>query len=124
VPFLNFTPLDNALARFEESARRFEATAKRFAKGLPGMEQNELNSLLARFERTLTLDSGLPRRPWFKHQVYAPGFYTGYGVKTMPGVREAIEERHWEEAEQQIQVLARTLETAAAHIDKAAEVGK
>ena len=62
---------------------------------------------------------GLPRRPWFKHQIYAPGFYTGYGVKTLPGAREAIEQRAWREAEEQIELLAQTLTGFAAQIDRA-----
>ena len=62
---------------------------------------------------------GLPRREWFKHQVYAPGFYTGYGVKTLPGIREAIEQRDWKEAGEQIVIVAKTIENFAAEIDKA-----
>ena len=53
-------------------------------------------------ERALTLDEGLPDRPWFQHQIYAPGFYTGYGVKTLPGVRESIEQKEWKLADEQI----------------------
>ena len=55
-----------------------------------------MNGHLKKIEQLLTDERGLPRRPWFKHQIYAPGFYTGYGVKTLPGIREAIEERDWE----------------------------
>ena len=65
---------------------------------------------------------GLPRRPWFTHQMYVPGFYTGYGVKTLPGVREAIEERHWKEAEEQIGFAASTIEGFAREIDRATAV--
>ena len=64
-------------------------------------------------ERALTRPEGLPRRPWFKHLIYAPGFYTGYGVKTLPGVREALEERDWEEARRQIQAAAEAIERYA-----------
>jgi N-acetylated-alpha-linked acidic dipeptidase len=70
----------------------------------------------------MTTEEGLPRRPWYVHQIYAPGFYTGYGVKTLPGVREAIEERQWDEAAAQIEVAAATLEYLAAAIDEAAAV--
>ena len=63
---------------------------------------------------------GLPRRPWFTHQIYAPGFYTGYGVKTLPAVREAIEERDFDEAAAQIPKVAATIEAYAAEIEKAA----
>ena len=70
-------------------------------------------------ERAMLSAQGLPRRPWFKHQIYAPGFYTGYGVKTLPAVREAIEQRNWPEAEQQIKLVAETINQIAAAIDRA-----
>jgi N-acetylated-alpha-linked acidic dipeptidase len=70
-------------------------------------------------ERAMTRDAGLPRRPWFKHQVYAPGFYTGYGVKTLPGVREAVEQHNWKEAAEQITLAANTLRQVASEIDRA-----
>jgi N-acetylated-alpha-linked acidic dipeptidase len=67
----------------------------------------------------LTSLDGLPGRPWFRHLVYAPGFYTGYGVKTIPGVREAVEQKKWEEAEREIVRAGRAFEQAAALIDTA-----
>jgi N-acetylated-alpha-linked acidic dipeptidase len=75
-----------------------------------------------RTERALTLPDGLPGRPWFRHQVYAPGFYTGYGVKTLPGVREAIEQNRWPEADQQIVRLGAVLSAEASAIDEASAV--
>ena len=84
----------------------------------------ELNAILMQLERALTRTEGLPRRPWFVHHVYAPGFYTGYGVKTLPGVREAIEERLWPEAEEQIEVAAGLLRGLAAELDRAAAVAR
>jgi N-acetylated-alpha-linked acidic dipeptidase len=68
----------------------------------------------------LTDSNGLPGRPWFKHQLYAPGFYTGYGVKTVPAVREAIEQKQWSAAEQAINTVAKVLEKEAAAIERAA----
>ncbi len=79
-----------------------------------------VNQKLYMTERALTSDKGLPGRPWFKHQLYAPGFYTGYGVKTIPAVREAIEQKHWQLAQEQIGVVSGVLEKAAAAIDGAA----
>ena len=73
-------------------------------------------------ERALTNNTGLPRRDWFKHQIYAPGFYTGYGVKTLPAIREAIEQRDWKEASEQIQIVSKTIENFAAEIDKATKL--
>jgi N-acetylated-alpha-linked acidic dipeptidase len=61
----------------------------------------------------------LPRRPWYQHTIYAPGFYTGYGVKTLPGVREAIEQREWKEAQEQIEILAGTLQAYTAKLNEA-----
>jgi N-acetylated-alpha-linked acidic dipeptidase len=66
----------------------------------------------------LTSEQGLPRRSWYKHQIYAPGFYTGYGVKTLPGVREAIEQKDWKEAQEQIKKLSGTLKDFNIHIQE------
>ena len=70
----------------------------------------------------MTREAGLPRRPWFKHHIYAPGFYTGYGVKTLPGVREAVEQHNWAEAAEQVAIAAQTLERVASEIDRATAV--
>ena len=67
------------------------------------------NKYLYRAEQQLLNETGLPRRAWYKHTLYAPGFYTGYGVKTLPGVREAIEQRNWKEAQEQILTDATTI---------------
>jgi N-acetylated-alpha-linked acidic dipeptidase len=80
----------------------------------------ELNAKLVQTERKLTNEGGLPRRPWFKHLIYAPGFYTGYGAKTLPGVREGIEENRYAEAEKEITRVAQALQDYAAAIDSAA----
>jgi len=81
--------------------------------------QVALNEILYKAERSLLQEKGLPRRPWYKHQIYAPGFYTGYGVKTLPGVREGIEQRNWPETQAYIDILAKTLENYTAEIRKA-----
>ena len=123
VPHLNFAPLDNAMDRLEASARAFTA-ARAKGQSLSPQARVQLDRVLMGLERALTRPDGLPRRPWYVHEVYAPGFYTGYGVKTLPGVREAIEQRQWREADEQIAVLARVLEGYAAEIDRAAAVLK
>ena len=117
VPYLNFAPLQNAVAKLNESARKFQAAK---GKDLSRSRQVELDRLLYGTERLLTRNEGLPRRDWYRHQMYAPGFYTGYGVKTLPGIREAIEHRDWKEAAAQIEITARTIERFASEIDKAA----
>ena len=70
-------------------------------------------------ERALTLNEGLPNRPWFKNQIYAPGFYTGYGVKTLPGVRESIEQKEWKLADEEIAKVGKVLENAGEAIQGA-----
>ena len=121
VPYLNFTPLQNSYARLQESAQKYQAAmAQRGATASPFAPETQraLDEALMKTERAMTREDGLPRRSWFKHQIYAPGFYTGYGVKTLPGIREAIEERNWREAEEQIQLTAQTLQQLAAQIDR------
>ena len=80
----------------------------------------EANSRLIAVERTLTSNEGLPNRPWYKHEIYAPGFYTGYGVKTLPGVRESIEQKQWKQADEQIVLVGKVLENAGEAIQGAA----
>ena len=89
---------------------------------LPVAEQIELDQILMKAERALTREHGLPRRPWYRHHIYAPGFYTGYGVKTLPGVREAIELRDWKEAERQITIAAEVLRSYSVEIARAVAV--
>lgn len=69
----------------------------------------EVNAILFRTERSMTLPQGLPNRDWYKHRIYAPGTYTGYAVKTLPGLREAVEGGRAEEAGQQAQQVAEVL---------------
>jgi N-acetylated-alpha-linked acidic dipeptidase len=113
VPYLNFAPLRNAADRLAARATAADSAITRAPAGSPAV-RGALNGLLARTERAMTRTEGLPRRPWFRHQVYAPGFYTGYGVKTLPGVREALEERKWAEAEAQIASAAAALDALSA----------
>jgi N-acetylated-alpha-linked acidic dipeptidase len=108
-PYLNFAPLDQASDDLTEAAKAFDQA---FAAA-NGNAPLELNLDLIRSERVLTDDRGLPSRPWFEHLLYAPGFYTGYGVKTVPGVREAIEQKKWTEADEQITRVSAALEREA-----------
>jgi N-acetylated-alpha-linked acidic dipeptidase len=120
-PFLNFAPLDNAEAVLRRSAEHYSKALKAMSttNASPQMLQ-DLNNKLMQTERRLTNDEGLPRRPWYKHLIYAPGYYTGYGAKTLPGVREGIEEKHYQEAEKEIIKVAKALEDYASAIDSAA----
>lgn len=120
VPFINFAPLQNSIAKLNESVKNYSNAAA--GKQLSASVMKRLDEVLYRSERALTRNDGLPRRDWFRHQIYAPGFYTGYGVKTLPGIREAIEQRNWKEAGEQIEIVSRTIESFAAEIDRAAKM--
>lgn len=120
VPFLDFSPLQNAIAKLQESVSAFEKASE--AKATSAEMQAKLDAVFIGSERLLTREEGLPRRDWFRHQIYAPGFYTGYGVKTLPGIREAIEQRDWKEAQEQIAIVSATIERFVAEIDRAAKL--
>ncbi len=113
VPFFNFAPLKNALARLESAAENYETT---IAGGIAAT--TEENYLLYQTERELIRQEGLNGRPWYKHHIYAPGFYTGYGVKTIPGVREAIEQRQFDEVAEQIDIAAEVLTKMAVKVEE------
>jgi len=122
VPFLDFAPLDNALTRLERSARAYDAAyAAAAAQGLvlSDPQRRELDGLLQGLEQALTDQRGLPGRPWYRHLIYAPGMLTGYGAKTMPGVREAIEGRRWDEANDYVVATAAALQNYCARLDAA-----
>ena len=109
VPFLNFAPLQNALATLEDRTQELRG-AFDSAGAAPSKDTAEkLDLLLKDFEHSLTLAGGLPGRPWYVHEIYAPGRYTGYGVKTLPAIREAIELREWGEADNEIGVVSNVL---------------
>jgi N-acetylated-alpha-linked acidic dipeptidase len=121
-PHLNFAPLENAVDRLNQSAKRYhEALKKAWAapQGLPMAAVADLNQKLMQSERRLTDDTGLPRRSWYKHMIYAPGVYSGYAPKTMPGVREAIEQKRWPEADAEILRIAKVLDNESSLIDSA-----
>jgi N-acetylated-alpha-linked acidic dipeptidase len=123
VPFLNFSNLENALTRLRNAADEYQK-AYAISTQLPADKQNQLNQVLYKAERRLIQSNGLPRRPWYRHQVYAPGYYTGYGVKTLPGIREAIEERHWQEAQENIEIVAKTLNAYSGEVEQATSMLK
>ncbi|HEV7165473.1 MAG TPA: transferrin receptor-like dimerization domain-containing protein [Gammaproteobacteria bacterium] len=121
-PFLNFAPLDNAMLKLKASAAAYDAayaaaSAQSFKPDADKLAA--LNRQLQGMEQDLLYSGGLPGRSWFKHMIYAAGLYTGYGAKTLPGVREAIEEQQWDTATQYIDVDADTLTKYSAELDKA-----
>ena len=116
---LDFAPLRTAIAKLQKAADAYNGA---FAKGrIPADREQlaELNHLLYTSERLFKYDAGLPRREWFKHLAYAPGFYTGYGVKTLPGIREGIEQHAWDEPKKYIPIVADAISKLAAQVDKA-----
>ena len=116
VPYFNFAPLKNALARLEDSADAYQTVA---ISGAPASAHH--NYLLYTSERELIREQGLAGRPWYKHHIYAPGFYTGYGVKTIPGVREAIEQRQFDQVAGQIEIAAQVLTNLTVRLDELVE---
>jgi len=120
-PALNFAPLENAAETLTQAAARYRKAADtarpNAAANLPVIRQ--VNARLMQAERQLIESAGLPRRPWYRHLLYAPGFYTGYGVKTVPGVREGIEDGRYDEAEREVVRVAAALKRLSALLDSA-----
>ena len=115
VPIFTFQPLTNSLAALDKSSKAlWEYCEKSLANNPSSLAA--INSKLFTAEQELLTVAGLPRRGWYKHTLYAPGFYTGYGVKTIPGVREAIEQRNWPEAEAQIKEVSAAIQRLADYL--------
>jgi len=126
VPELDFADLDHAVDRLKASAKAFDAEYLRVAaSGDPRdiAARVRMNAALSGLESALTDPRGLPGRQWYQHMMYAPGLNTGYGVKTLPGIREAIEERHWDQANQYVGVVAHALNAYSDRLDLAAGSG-
>ncbi|MEZ4796319.1 MAG: transferrin receptor-like dimerization domain-containing protein [Flavobacteriaceae bacterium] len=116
VPYFNFAPLENALENLEKQSKLFDNATQ---NGISSIKNKvAVNAILKDMERALTKDHGLPKRPWYKHHIYAPGFYTGYGVKTLPGVREAVEQGEFNDVENQINILASVINNFSSNIEK------
>ncbi len=115
-PQLNFAPLLNALDSLNHSASRYDKAYTRAVSEGRTAAAKSVNERLVQAERALTSTEGLKNRPWYVHMLYAPGFYTGYGVKTIPGVREAIEQGEWQDADREIARVAAAVEREASLI--------
>jgi N-acetylated-alpha-linked acidic dipeptidase len=122
VPHLNLAPLRNAADRLDRAARGYETAWAKGGAGLDAARRAALDAVLLRAERAFTRPEGLPRRPWYRHQIYAPGWYTGYGVKTLPAVREAIEQRQYEEVDPAVSAAAGSIEAYAAEVERASAI--
>ncbi len=115
VPFVDFSPIQNALAALQVSTDSL--SIRWSAETITSSNLNSFNSGIFKAEQQLLLPEGLPRRSWYKHAIYAPGYYTGYGVKTLPGIREAIEQRNWNEAKEQIAAAAAAINQLSAYLN-------
>ena len=123
-PFMNFAPLKNGVEAIKKSAERYQSAFAKWQTGgtdLPAQTAAALNAELMQIQRTFLTEKGLPERPWFKHQVYAPGAYTGYGAKPIAAVREYMDQEKWKEAEAQVPIVGQVLENVAVAIGKAAD---
>ena len=115
VPFLNFAGLQNAMIDFGKATRHLSEVLN--SGKLTAAQKNNINKKLYQAEQQLLTEKGLPRRGWYRHSIYAPGFYTGYGVKTLPGIREALEQRNWKEAQEHAEIDAAVIKNFAAYLE-------
>jgi N-acetylated-alpha-linked acidic dipeptidase len=125
VPFLNFAELDNAVAKLGQSAAAFDKVYAHLESSDDvdaQVARERLNAMLTRLEQSLADPRGLPGREWYQHMLYAPGVYTGYGVKTLPGIREAIEQRRWDEANRYMGVVSHALNAYSGQLDDAISI--
>jgi len=122
VPYLDFSQLQNALGGLKKSADSLQVIFQNKIKA--GNVSVAFNQSLYKAEQQLLNETGLPRRAWYKHMLYAPGFYTGYGVKTLPGIREAIEQRNWKEAQDQIIITAKVINRLSDYLSRVATANK
>jgi N-acetylated-alpha-linked acidic dipeptidase len=121
VPIFDFSALNASLDTLGKLSDSLFVLQTKLAN-LTDKRKDKLNELLFQAEKSLLIENGLPRRPWYKHSIYAPGFYTGYGAKTLPGIREAIEERHWKEANEQIVIATKAIRRLNSTISSAIEI--
>ncbi len=123
-PHLNFAPLDNAVESLERSSAEYQKALDRVSANggaaLASASLKEVNEMLIQCEHKLTTPEGLPGRFWYKHELYAPGVYTGYAAKAIPAVREGLEQKNWKQAEESAARVAKVLESEAQHISAAA----
>jgi N-acetylated-alpha-linked acidic dipeptidase len=123
-PYMNFAPLKNGLEMVKRSADHYQTAFQKWQSGGETLSSQSLNTLnldLLRIQKAFLTERGLPERPWFKHQVYAPGAYTGYGAKPIARVREYMDQKKWKEADAEIPGIGKVLQEVSASIDKAAD---
>ncbi len=122
VPHLEFAALGDSVDRLKRSARAYDDALAKNASGLSGARLARVQMLMLDIDQTLAPDVGLPGRSWYKNLIYAPGRFTGYGAKTLPGVREAIEDRRWADANRYAKLTADALNAYSDRLNKATAV--
>ena len=119
VPYFNFAPIENAVARVKASAKTYDAALAAKGAALPAAKKTKLVELAGRTEQALLMEPGLPGgRGWYKNMIYAPGRLTGYGAKTLPGVREAIEDERWTDVDTYAAMIGKALTAYADRLDE------
>ena len=117
--------MKNAIDLLKKSSEHYSKALSKWrdqgSPALPAEKVEVINSDLLRVPRLFLNEKGLPERPWFKNQIYAPGAYTGYGAKPVAAVREYMDEKKWKEADAQVPQVAQVIENVAAGISKAAD---
>jgi N-acetylated-alpha-linked acidic dipeptidase len=122
VPTFDFKPLEDATAKLKASAAAYDAALAKNGAGLPPDRLAKLQGLMLTIDQTLAPDTGLPGRPWYKNLITAPGRFTGYGAKTLPGIREGIEDERFDDAAKYIPLTAKTIDAYATRLDEATAV--
>jgi N-acetylated-alpha-linked acidic dipeptidase len=123
-PYIELSPIEDAVDRLKRAATAFDRTYGEKGAGLDPARRTKLNAMLRDIDQLLLDDRGLPGRPWFRNMVYAPGRFTGYGAKTLPGVREAIEQRRFADAVAYVAKTAAVLNAYADRLDAAVKGAK
>ncbi|MGZ6016372.1 MAG: transferrin receptor-like dimerization domain-containing protein [Phenylobacterium sp.] len=121
-PAMNFAALDSAVGKLKSSAAAFDSALAAKGESLGKAQRAKLDAVIRPLDQTLLRPEGLPGRPWYMNMVYAPGRFTGYGAKTLPGVREAIEERRFDDAQKYVGITGQALDAYAAELDKATAI--
>jgi len=121
-PALDFAPMDHAVTRLKASAKSFDEALATKGDALTPAQRKRLDAVILTLEQRLLRDKGLPFRPWYRNMIYAPGRFTGYGAKTLPGIREAIEERRFDDARVYVGLTAEALADYAQGLDQATAV--
>jgi N-acetylated-alpha-linked acidic dipeptidase len=118
VPYFNFAPIENAVTRVKLSAKAYDAALAAKGAALPAAKKSKLFEIATRTEQALLMEPGLPGRGWYKNMIYAPGRLTGYDPKTLPGVREAIEDERWADVDTYAVLIGKALTAYADRLDE------